>query len=785
MSIQQEEFSNSLIQDNELKSTITRRKKIFNEKSIHQNLKNEYLIKGWELVRDNVSTSRIRMQKLHSVQFEDKVWVVLAQMGFKIMNADANLKLPYTKDTDIPGRQIDVFAADEETILIVECKSSEVMQKKSLQTTINDFETIKRGSTPFLKEFFDEKLKIKFILATNNIILNDNDLKRIEDHQIIHFNQDDISYYEQLTNYLGHAAKYQLLGRLFKNQEIPELKSKVPAIKGKMGSHTYYSFSIEPDTLLKISYILHSTVTSEESEGAYQRMVSKSRLKEIDTFLNNCGYFPNSIIINVVTPKEKPLYSDPVKGNHDSLISDLCILHLPKNYQSAFIIDGQHRLYGYANNEWKYKNSIPVVAFENLPIEEQVKMFVDINHKQKTVSKNLLTTIMADLKWSSPYINDAIFAVQSKLLQKLGERDSSPLYRKVIVGENKKSETTCITLDYPISYGFRKTNLFAKVLKNKLINTGPLWVDDYSEMLEKSYDYFRLIFSFIKDFSNEMWRRGSSEGGFIAMNIGIMAVIRICDTILKHLIENESLEAQLSSSEELASSTIKYLSPITDYINDIQPQKIKDFRNAGTGNVGRENVVREFQRVINSRFPKFNPEGLQEWIRDNSGRFNEDSKLIVDKIQLSIRDHLFNTLKDEYVNRWWYDGVPKETQKRAAAEAIERGSKEPHWNFVFLLDYLKIITTNWGLFKDIYADPNKEVYQGQDYGKSHKEKGTHWFNTLNSIRIKVSHPERAPVIESEYKFLKNLENWLLQNLRTDQVETENSEIEEDSFIDSD
>ena len=141
------------------------------------------------------------------------------------------------------------------------------------------------------------------------------------------------------------------------------------------------------------------------------------------------------------------------------------LVHLPKNYQSAFIIDGQHRLYGYANNDWKYKNSIPVVAFENLPIEEQVKMFVDINHKQKSVSKNLLTTIIADLKWESSIYNDAIFALQSKLLQRLGERDDSPLYRRVIVGENKKSETTCVSLDYNISYGFKKTALFAKIIK--------------------------------------------------------------------------------------------------------------------------------------------------------------------------------------------------------------------------------------------------------------------------------------------------------------------------------
>ena len=193
-------FANSLVQDQELKTTISKKRKYNIEKSIPQELKEKHFNDGWELIRDNKSTSRIKKLKPHNVYFEDKVWGVLAKMGFQLMNADANLKLPYSRDYSIPGRQIDVFAADEETILVIECKSSEDLKKKSLQTIINDFATIKKGSLPFLKDFFKEQKKVKFILATNNIILNDNDRKRMIDLKIIHFNQDDISYYEQLTS---------------------------------------------------------------------------------------------------------------------------------------------------------------------------------------------------------------------------------------------------------------------------------------------------------------------------------------------------------------------------------------------------------------------------------------------------------------------------------------------------------------------------------------------------------------------------------------------------------
>jgi DNA sulfur modification protein DndB len=73
-------------------------------------------------------------------------------------------------------------------------------------------------------------------------------------------------------------------------------------------------------------------------------------------------------------------------------------LHLPKRYRSCWIIDGQHRLFGYSKaDKEKVKNrTVPVVAFHNLPQDVQSRMFVDINHKQVKVPANLLGQIMQE-----------------------------------------------------------------------------------------------------------------------------------------------------------------------------------------------------------------------------------------------------------------------------------------------------------------------------------------------------------------------------------------------------
>ena len=73
--------------------------------------------------------------------------------------------------------------------------------------------------------------------------------ERIRSADVFHVDEDAVGYFLTLAEHLGAAAKYQLLGALFAGQKIPNLEPTIPAIRGSMGGHTYYSFSIEPARL--------------------------------------------------------------------------------------------------------------------------------------------------------------------------------------------------------------------------------------------------------------------------------------------------------------------------------------------------------------------------------------------------------------------------------------------------------------------------------------------------------------------------------------------------------
>lgn len=259
---------------------ISLKKSPFIKQTIPLNKVSFFEQEGWEVIPSKAKKSkRMRKHKNHLQAFTDRIWALFAQMEFQYLNDEEHFDL-----CGFAGAQeeIDVFAADEEAILIVKCISSQERTRGSYNDEIQRFIDSRMDIRPTSQKLISGKQKIALIVATNNAVLNERSKMKLKDANIWHFNQDDIEYFEQLSDNLGYAAKYQLFGKLFNNQHIPELNNKVPAIKGKIASgQTFYSFSIEPETLLKMGFVLHRTETNAKTMNAYQRLIKKSRLKNI------------------------------------------------------------------------------------------------------------------------------------------------------------------------------------------------------------------------------------------------------------------------------------------------------------------------------------------------------------------------------------------------------------------------------------------------------------------------------------------------------------------------
>lgn len=721
---------------------------------------------GWEYVKDYADSKfiKVRKEKPYDEQFEDKIWLLFAQMGFTNLNADRNFKMIYDFRNPDFTQQIDVFAADDETILIVECKSAESLKDGVFKKNIEALYAQMKGlRSEALKKF--PKRKVKFIWATQNYIMSKADLQKMEEWGITYFSDSIIQYYMELVKHLGTCARYQLLGNLLANLEIKNMQTEIPAIKGSMGGYDYYSFSIEPEKLLKIGYVLHRSEANKNMMPTYQRVIKKKRLKEVQSFIDEGGYFPNSLIISIDT-KGKGIRFDISSTKVESSLSKLGILHLPKRYHSAYIIDGQHRLYGYSDTEYASKNTVPVVAFIDLERKEQLQLFMDINENQKAVSKTLRVTLNSDILWDSPDYNEQREALRSKIAQMCGEEPTSPLLGRIVIGEDEKNATKCITIQ-AIQAALKKCDFFTTFAKkNVIITDGSFDLGDNQSTCDLFYQFLESCLKYIKVNSLCEWNLG--ETGVLTINRGIQGIIRVINDIVNHLIYQNKINAKVDNINNIISEVEYYLEPLVNYFNVITAEERKDLKGFLGG--GADNKFwRAFQKIISDKCSEFKPEGLETYIENETKQYNTESREYLTSIEMDLKEKLANALEEYYGDNWIIKGIPKSVYKRAKSEADERNyeniSKDEdidsitEWECVTFAECREIVTYshNWTeIFENIVTRPEDKNISGG------KEAKTEWITILSKESIKLmkaSYSVPKPIFE----MISRIFEWLGNN----------------------
>ncbi|WP_343303930.1 DGQHR domain-containing protein [Chitinophaga niabensis] len=710
----------------------------------------EKILAGWHIKAELKTVTKIYKPKPSDIAFEDKVWSLFAMLGFNLMNKDRHFHLPYDKKNTSLTQQIDVFAKDDETVLIVECRSSNKDKIGDFKKELEAMKSKKQGLINTICALFPaKKPKFKYVLATSRLGLSEIDESRLKNIDGVHFSEEVIDYYYDLHSQIGIAARYQLLGTLFSGQEIPDMDNRIPAIEGKMGGHTYYSFSIEPDKLLKIGFVLHRNKANENMMPTYQRLIKKGRLKEIHSFIEDKkGYFPNSIIINIVTEKNKRLVFQPSNTQVENAISRVGILYLPKKYKTAFIIDGQHRLYGYANSQYKFTNSIPVVALVNIDRSEQVRLFMQINENQKAVSKDLRNTLDADLLWDSDSYLEQMKALKSKIAINLGENRASPFFGKISIGEDKRIITT-----EHINLALNRSDFLGKVKKNEIETLGTFYTGDIEKTYKNLSDFLIRCFGYIKASLEDLWEQ---EGNIIVINKGFYGITLLLNDLVNHLQKQGRLE-ELRSPKSIFEELTTYLDTLIHFFKDLDEQKSTELKTS-YGTPGDAKYWRTLQVAMRTDHPDIEYKGLDEYLMKEEKENNEAAFRLIREIESEfLKNRIREKLEAEFGKLWFKKGLPEKVYSDAISIAAKKNleieddedEKEP-WDQLHLINYREIILKNWQrLFDGMYAKPGVG---------GNKDAKTSWLVQLNRIRNENSHTYY--VTNDELSFIEEIHDWL-------------------------
>lgn len=693
-----------LISGDELDVSVSIRKKKEIEEKVSWEDITKYESQGWQVKKEYKNGTAVMVTEKDCQQgLVDKLWMIFYKMGFKYLNPMddfyAEIKTPYL---DI-NKKIDVIAMDDETCLFIDCfSSSELDRTTDFTKEIDDIGKSFRFLSNEIRELYGDK-KCKYIFVTSNYLLTEKNIEQLNNNKIKYFTDEEVDYYYALVEHLGSAARFQLLGNLFSKTQIKGMDERVPAIEGKMGGLTYYSFLIEPERLLKIGYVLHRNKANHDQMPTYQRLIKKERLKAIRAFVDNGGYFPNSLIISIDS-KDGKLKFEKAQQNLQDAHSRVGTLYLPKEYQSAYIIDGQHRLYGYSDSRFASVDTLPVIAFVNLDKETQVKMFMDINENQKPVSKTLRNILNIDLNWNSDNLTKRREAIILNVCQSLGEDPSSPLFGRVLTGEDSVNERRCITIEY-LKNAIEKTNLLNKYnKKNEIVERGLL---DYVES-EKTYkvlfSYLRDCLQVVCDLCRDEWEKGSS--GFLTINNTMVGVIRIIGDITNITYKKNNMDVNKLDYMELYQKSDTLLINLANMINSLSSEKRNDIKTA-KGGAAKDFAWRTLQVALYNVDSNFINDDLAKYIEENCNDYNVDG---INEI-LYIKENIFSALKEkmsnliDWENMYLPEDLSIQINQRIAAQKVKnsRSGIDENvvlWDVIDFQDVCKICNykSNWSLF---------------------------------------------------------------------------------------
>lgn len=750
------------------------KKSNFQEISVDHSLVEGYLKKGWEEYTKPLKTKTLlRKPKKFSKKFEDEVWCQFYELGFRKMNYDENLILPFSKNPE-DNKQIDIIAINEESIFIIECKSSENLKKApSFKDEFDLLNLRLDGFKKALHQIYGNQYKIKFIFATKNLRFDQEniDYLRLKASNSFFYDNNTYSYINNLIKNYKSASLYQFLGLVFKNEIINLDKIEIPAVRGLMGKKKYYIFSIEPHLLLKMGFILHRTKANVTEFPTYQRLLVPSRLKGITKFIDDGGYFPNSIIINFNSSKHKIQFESSSKLADSN--SCFGTLKIPNSYGIAYIIDGQHRVYGYAGSKFNKNNTIPVVAFENIDTSEQLKIFMDINENQKAVSPSLRLDLEEDLYWESDRADSRIKALRSSIIKELSNSLSSPLYQKISVGEDK-----AVLTFKPFSTALSNSDLLPSAKGNQYSENALLYSlydisnhDHNKEMINCKKKIVHLIsacYDFVEHEYSEIFY---DDRSFIFSNRGTYAFICLIDSLNKFFIDKKTI-TKSSEIEQRLPYIKTYLKTLLDYLKNEIPQDEKEKQLSLLGAGADTKWLRFFQSVISKKHPDYYPNELIDWNERQDEELQTKGRSMGIAIEKRMKAIVLDKMKKLYEDDWELEinSIKRECQSRAEQEMEKNykdglGRKKIDWTEMFNInDYKTIIEKYWTKAPDIgnseFLTFEKEFTIDIGEGIGSKTKSLKWVSFFNSYRNLWAHEgtKEKRLNKEEVNFIEKIHN---------------------------
>jgi DGQHR domain-containing protein len=319
---------------------------------------------------------------------------------------------------------IDILGIYKNIIILVECVGHDTFGPKmkkffaDSEINIESFDKIADILKAKHKQFFrthENNLKsrgrkvVKLLVALNKETketVEENQLAYCETNSITLWTEENYYYFEKISDCTYDHCKYEIFDsfNIKPSDIVGETKEQVTPTYlayGKEIKQNLYiiNFVVPVDVLLKRSTIRRFYCC--DTEEGYQRLLDKNKLKKMRQYLlTEIGTYPNNIIcaLNIksnvkeigkkieVTIKDiqESAKVDTIK---EGIKDNLFLVELPNSHEAFEIIDGQHRLFSFAQTKYE--------EFENTKEVEGKKKLRQGDARIQELSRQMYLTVTA------------------------------------------------------------------------------------------------------------------------------------------------------------------------------------------------------------------------------------------------------------------------------------------------------------------------------------------------------------------------------------------------------
>lgn len=364
---------------------------------------------------------------------------------------------------------------------------------------------------------------------------------------------------------------------------------RVPALRVEQPIGVFYVASLPAKLLLDVAFSDTLSARFSEGEQAYvldgtQRLQQPKRLEQIARYINRLdASFPNAIILAANYRQEDGLLEDTDDdavgeegekqvANHstdrrwsiEERENGCCELIIPTGDKLAAIIDGQHRLFAFADaNGARLEMDLVCSIFLDLPKPFQAQLFATINSTQKPVDKSLTYELFGynivdedPAQWTPDKL--AVF-----LTRRLGTDPESPLEGRIVIAPKKDAvlEKLGSGKSWKVSTAVIVEGIMRLFSSNPKRDTTDMLRDRHRsradiENLRRDKSplrniylegndalLYQLVLNYMKACETVFWSK-ATEGSFIRKTVGIQALLDVLRKLAPKVYEEKNIKVE-------------------------------------------------------------------------------------------------------------------------------------------------------------------------------------------------------------------------------------------------